>query len=208
MKSKSDSDPKKPRGAEVERAAAASEAAHLSRLIAIADVPDAGLEVSIRADAAECAAIAESDGLVAVESLEADLKIVKQNRTQFKVSGLLRAHIVQTCVVSLDPFQSEIQADVEADFIAPADAGVRKRAGRDVESEADAALSFAAQLDAPDLIIDGRIDLGALVEEFLALNLNPYPRKPDARFDEINFSSDAAAKASPFAVLKKLKEGD
>ena len=36
--------------------------------------------------------------------------------------------------------------------------------------------------DAPDPIVDGKIDLGALAAEFLALGLDPYPRKPGVAF--------------------------
>ena len=32
--------------------------------------------------------------------------------------------------------------------------------------------------DAPDPIVDGKIDLGALAAEFMILGLDPYPRKP------------------------------
>ncbi|MEJ0094500.1 MAG: DUF177 domain-containing protein [Methylocella sp.] len=190
-----------------EKAALPTEAGHFSRFVAVADVPDTGLKVSISADAEERAAIAQSDGLVAVESLSADLLIARQNRTQFKVSGPLRARIVQTCIVSLDPFESDLEAEVEAEFIAPPENPSRKRAGRDAEMEANVARPVAAPLDALDPIIDGRIDVGALVEEFFALNLDHYPRKPGVRFDEASFSKPAA-EASPFTVLKKLKDGD
>ena len=51
-------------------------------------------------------------------------------------------------------------------------------------------------------ILDGRIDLGVLAAEFLALGLDPYPRKPGADFAapaEADISTD-----SPFAALRQL----
>ena len=40
----------------------------------------------------------------------------------------------------------------------------------------------------PDEIVNGQIDLGALTAEFLALGLDPYPRKPGVDF---SFRGDA-----------------
>ena len=47
-----------------------------------------------------------------------------------------------------------------------------------------------------------QIDLAAYVVEHLALELDPFPRKPGAEFDY----QPEAAEVSPFAVLKKLTD--
>lgn len=212
MRSKGEPKPgKAPRAPAGERASGASD---LSRIVEVDEVPEGGLQIAIWADAAERAAIAKNAGLIAVELLEADLDIAKQGEGRFKVVGPLRARIAQTCVVSLEPFESEIHAEVAADFAGRARKSLprRSRPARDaaLETEAvdDLAQSFAAQLDAPDPIVDGRIDLGALVEEFLVLNLDPYPRKPGVRFEGAEFSGAPDAAELPFAMLKKLKDGD
>ena len=206
MKSKGDPGPKKSGKAHAGKVAAPSAAGNFIRPLMIDDVPDAGLEISLRADAAECAAMARSDGLVAIASLGADLHVAKQGRTKFKVTGVLRARVAQTCVVSLDPFETDVQADIDVDFAAAVEpAALHGRSGREIEPAQDAAASCAAELDAPDPIVEGRIDLGALAEEFLILSLDPYPRKPGVQFDETNICNDPVEKTSPFAVLKKLK---
>ena len=51
------------------------------------------------------------------------------------------------------------------------------------------------------MIVDGRIDLGGLAGEFLALGLDPYPRKPDASFD---LGEPEPERDSPFAALSGL----
>lgn len=194
--------------------ATAGEAGPLSRVIEVDDVPDGGLQIAIRADGAERAALAKSAGLIAVELLEADLDVVKEGEAKFRVSGPLRARVAQSCVVSLEPFESEIDAEIAADFAGHSRKGpsrkghARPGGGARDAAPADLSQSFAAQLDAPDPIVDGRIDLGALVAEFLVLNLDPYPRKPGVRFEGAEFSSTPDEGASPFAVLKKLKDGD
>jgi len=201
MKSKSDRG-RQSDGADA-RQAAPNEAGGFSRPLAVEDLPDAGLEVAIRADAEECALMARRAGLVAISQLEADLKVMKQGKAGCNVSGVLRALVTQTCVVSLDPFETEIRAGIDVDF-APETEPARVRS--DIVAGSDLPASAPCQKEPPDPIIDGRIDLGALVEEFLVLNLDPYPRKPGARFDENGFTGDPIEKISPFAVLKKLKE--
>ena len=55
--------------------------------------------------------------------------------------------------------------------------------------------------DPPDPIVDGRIDLGALAVEFLALALDPYPRKPGAEFTP---PPEEAPPDSPFDALPEM----
>ena len=57
--------------------------------------------------------------------------------------------------------------------------------------------------DPPEPIENGRIDLGAVTAEFLALGLDPYPRKPGVAF-ESGPGRDPAD--SPFAALAKMKK--
>ena len=57
-----------------------------------------------------------------------------------------------------------------------------------------------ADEDEPDPVIDGKIDLGALAAEFFALGLDPYPRKPDAIFEQ---SAESEPADSPFAALAR-----
>ena len=56
--------------------------------------------------------------------------------------------------------------------------------------------------DAPDVIEDGRIDLGQYAVEQLALSLDPFPRKPDAEFVQ----PEEPGELSPFAVLKTVRD--
>jgi hypothetical protein len=58
------------------------------------------------------------------------------------------------------------------------------------------------EYEPPDEIVNGQVDLGALTAEFLALGLDPYPRKPGVDF---NFEDGSAKPDSPFAALGRLK---
>jgi hypothetical protein len=202
MKARPDPYKKIHKGHEARRAGKAE----LSRELAVETVPDAGLEVSICADASERAALAKRYSLVAVASLAADLRVSKKARSRFTVTGNLRAHVTQTCVVSLEPFESEIETDIEVDFGEDTPAQNLARPGYGLEPEKTGSPPISAQSDAPDPIVDGFIDLGALATEFLVLSLDPYPRKPGVRFEDLGYTGDQADSVSPFAALKKLKE--
>lgn len=183
----------------------ASEIDDLSRHVAVESVPDHGLEMSIHADAEECAALAQRCGLVSVASLGADFRVTKTGRTRFTVTGILRARVTQTCVVSLEPFETEIETDIDVDF-ASVEIAARSPSARATSKSISApAAPPPIQPDAPDPIIDGRIDLGALAAEFLVLSLDPYPRKPGTRFEASGIAADPE-RVSPFAALKKLEE--
>ena len=55
--------------------------------------------------------------------------------------------------------------------------------------------------------MDGRIDLGALTAESLALALDPYPKKPGVEFEPPAVDGTSEGE-SPFAVLSRLRERD
>jgi hypothetical protein len=90
-------------------------------------------------------------------------------------------------VVTLDPFDSTMREEVDVDFAAP-----------------DAFAGTPAEdAEIPDPIVNGRVDLGSLTAEFLALGLDPYPRKPGVAFEP----PAGDAPETPFSRLKSLKDG-
>ncbi|MEX6814044.1 hypothetical protein AB2C52_34490, partial [Pseudomonas aeruginosa] len=59
----------------------------------------------------------------------------------------------------------------------------------------------AEDADIPDPIVGGRIDFGLLTAEFLALGIDPYPRKPGVVFEAVQLGEDV----KPFDVLRTLR---
>ena len=159
----------------------------LSRPVSVERLPPEGAEETITATSEECAALAADFGLPAIQALSGRYRLTGTPQ-RVRVVGRVTASITQICVVTLDPFDSELEEDVEVDFAAPGYAGE----------------GFATHegADPPDEIVNGRIDLGALTAEFLALGLDPYPRKPDVALSS-NATSDRSD--SPFAALGRLK---
>ncbi len=161
-------------------------------------VPEQGLDVSVSADAATRQALVAADGLAGIGSLEADFHVARRGLSEFNVTGNLRAKVTQICVLSLEPFDADIVEDIDVDFAPPETAAL---------AAARAATLLGApgapQRDPPDPIVDGTIDLGALAAEFLALGLDPYPKKPGVEFISISASEKDE---KPFDVLKKLTD--
>jgi hypothetical protein len=189
----------------------------LTRPTSTDDLPHDGIEVVVTATPQERAALARDFGLIAIEALEGRFSVVRRGRG-VSVKGKVEGDVTQTCVVTLDPFPAHIDEEVDARFVdavrPPADAG-RHGAARSARADRhkttpipddDHRKEHQANLDDPEPIRDGQIDLGALTAEFLALGLDPYPRKPGVAFSP----GDAVEppEASPFAALYAIKPAD
>lgn len=178
----------------------------LSRVLAASEVPPEGLEVEIVATESERAALARLNALPAVLSLSATLRVRRWRGEGLAVAGDLRAKIRQTCVVTLDDFDSEIVEPIDLRFAPPQEPprarSRRERPGDDAAH--DAHFHDPTAEDPPDPLVGGAVDLGAVVSEFLTLALDPYPRKPGAQFDEAAPAS-APESVSPFARLRAAK---
>jgi uncharacterized metal-binding protein YceD (DUF177 family) len=165
-----------------------------SRPFRVGDLSGAGTTVTLTATPSERQALAAEAGLVAIDALEAELTL-RPTRHGFTISGSLEATVVQTCVVTLDPFPAEVRESIDVRFV-PASAAAE--AGEE-------AIDPSAE-DPPDVYEGDTVDLGALVAEYLVLGLDPYPRKPGAVFAPGPDDTPETQPPSPFAVLGKLKD--
>ncbi|MDI4664362.1 DUF177 domain-containing protein [Xanthobacter autotrophicus] len=163
-----------------------------SHPFSVTDLPPGGFDLELNPDAATCAALARHAGVLAVEQLVARLHLAPEGAAGVHVTGRLTATVRQTCGVTLEPFDAPLSEGIDVHFVP---AGTFRPADTDEENE----------IDPPDEIQDGHIDAGALVSEFLALGVDPYPRKPGAVFEP---PAEDVAAASPFAALARLKDGE
>ena len=173
-----------------------TDAPPFSRPFRVDALPAEGQFQTIEAGPEERAALAALNRLPAIASLTATFAARRSGRGGVHVTGDVHAEVTQVCVVSLEPFAATVDEPVDVRF-APAEAA---EAARRVKED-DAALVELGGEDPPDPIVDGRIDLGALAAEFLALGLDPYPRKPGVAFTPLEPQDGAD---SPFAALGKL----
>ncbi|MBW5440270.1 DUF177 domain-containing protein [Bradyrhizobium canariense] len=166
--------------------------------VIVAQIPDTGLHRKLEASAAERQAMAETAGLREVVSVQADFDVVPKSGNRIQVTGHVRARIGQTCVVTLDPMESEI--DEEVDLIFAPEAEVRRLADLMEEGQDDQ----EQVADPPEAIVNGIIDLGRLATDALFLAVDPYPRKPGVVFEPEIIAPDP--EDHPFAVLKALQD--
>jgi uncharacterized metal-binding protein YceD (DUF177 family) len=165
--------------------------------VAVAQIPDTGLHREIEADQTMRDAVADVGGLREVLSAKASFDVTPLSGGRFHVSGHVRARIGQTCVVTLDPMESEIDEAIDLIFAPPEQ--IPQMAALVDESER----SDGETPDPPEPIENGMIDLGRLATDALYLAVDPYPRKPDAVFKPLVEAADP--EDHPFAALKALK---
>ena len=137
-------------------------------------------------------------GVASVEALEASYSL-SRNGERVKLEGMIKASLHQSCVVTLDPFPVELNVPIKLDFAPEAEIAAMAKPSEDDEIDIEVLLN---EEEPPESIVDGVIDLGAVTLEFLALSLDPYPRKPGVAFSEPAPETPAE---SPFAALLQLK---
>ncbi|WP_298244815.1 DUF177 domain-containing protein [uncultured Bradyrhizobium sp.] len=168
--------------------------------VIVAQIPDTGLHRKLEASAAERQAMAEIAGVREILSAQADFDVLPKSGGRVQVTGTIRARVGQTCVVTLDPIESEIEEGVELMFAPEAEA--RRLADLIEEGQDDE--EPPEVVDPPEAIVNGIIDLGRLATDALFLAIDPYPRKEGAVFEAEVTAPDP--EDHPFAALKALQD--
>ena len=157
-------------------------------------VPADGQHVELIPDAETLSRLAKAASVLAVHHLKADLALRRMADDGIEVSGKLSGTVRQTCVVSLEEFDNPISETFTVDFAAKPESLAATEDEEEIE-------------DMPDPIIDGKIDLGALVTEVLILAVDPYPRKPGVSFEAKQAEgTEADPERNPFERLSGLKD--
>ncbi|GAA0783137.1 DUF177 domain-containing protein [Roseibium denhamense] len=178
-----------------------------SNKVTAASVVDADVKRTFEPDAKDRQKIADAYELNAIPALCADLILKPYRKNGLRVVGTVKATLNQTCVVSLEPFDSDLVLDIDRTFEAHSS---RPRKIRDLNEEGEIEIDLES-LDPPDVMMDGVLDVGAVICEELALALDSFPRKPGAEFeggDEADAyeTSPKTEVPSAFAALAALKE--
>ena len=169
----------------------------------LANLPEKGIELVLKPNAAERAEIAAWLEIEALEGLVGSVRLTRNASGRYLYRGHLDADVVQACVVTLEPVPAHISQDFEREFeLAPP---VPKRGKRrtGVNASAKPVIEILDDNDAPDIIESPVIDIAAPMIEELSLSLDPYPRKAGVSFtapEDLPGTVD-----NPFAVLQKLK---
>ena len=166
--------------------------------VPVTQIPDTGLHRDIEADQAARQAIAEVAGLREVAYARASFDLRHKSGGQVQVTGRVQARIGQSCVVTLDPIESEIEEPIDLTFAPAGPTTPRVDLADDDRNELEDEIG-----EQPEPIVDGVIDLGRLATDMLFLAIDPYPRKPGAVFEAQVAAADP--EDHPFAALKALQ---
>jgi uncharacterized metal-binding protein YceD (DUF177 family) len=162
-------------------------ASEFSRPVEISRLPEGRTAMTIAATPAECAALARRFSLLALDRLEAALRLEWVGGRLLRLEATLSAELVQACVVTLEPVRSAIEDRFVLLYGSATETG---------------SVMLREDEEVLEPIVDGRIDLGEAVAQQLSLAIDPFPRAPGAAA----LADPAEGMASPFAALAKWRK--
>ena len=164
--------------------------------IPLAQVDRGAVKLRLEPSAEQRQAIAKQLNLVSLEALSAEVFLTSW-LDGAEISGVLRARVVQTCSATADDFETPIDARFNLRVL-PADSqNAPQEEFGDLGADPDGD-------DPPDVLEGEKVDVSGYVVEHLALELDPFPRKPGAVFVQ----PPEPVELSPFAALKGLNVKD
>ncbi|MGB8640148.1 MAG: DUF177 domain-containing protein [Pseudolabrys sp.] len=160
--------------------------------VAVDNIPETGLHIEAKAPAEVRAQLIKLANLRDLPHLSAVFDLTRRGGG-VHVAGQVKARVGQTCVVTLEPLENDLDEPINVLF-APR---------LEVAAKGDGADRRAGDEEPPEPLIEGKVDLGAVATEFLLLGIDPYPRKAGAEFAAVKTADDSAR---PFAALEALKK--
>lgn len=151
--------------------------------------------VSFEATDEERQALVEALGVSGVGSFTFKGTVRGLRRDRFHVEGVVRAEIVQACVVTLEPIESVVSEDISQQYWPE---GTLPTPGP--EEEVD---PFVAA--PPEPIVSGKLVLGQLAYELISAQIDPYPRKDGEEIGQME-AGGGTPEEHPFAALKDLQD--
>lgn len=150
----------------------------------------------VEANEEERRALAERLGLIALPRLAVVARLTRRGES-IRVVGRFDADVVQACVATLEPVPARVEDGFTVLLVPEDDSELVPGSIVDVEADEE---------EDEDVLVDGRIDLGELVAQYLSLAIDPYPRAPGVEFEphiEHGEGDGEDSKPSPFAALAK-----
>ena len=136
------------------------------------DIPPEGISLKLTASDQERSELETIIGVQKIDALNADVSItpIKLVPGEYHFKANLKARVTQPCVVTLEPMTQDISEHLEIIFT-PEEEKVTEPLQ---EGTVDPSTPFF------ELIEDEKLDLGEILEQYLAVSINMYPRRPDA----------------------------
>jgi len=165
-----------------------------SKPVLLHELGRGALTLTLEPDAAERAKVAKGLGLQSLPSLSARLTL-KPWMDGVEITGRFEAVVEQICAVSLDAFEQPLTGEIDLRAVPEGSPHAPEAAGGEVDYDPEAP-------DPPDVLSGEAIDLAGYLVEHLALEIDPFARKPGVEFEY----TPPDEEESPFAVLKKLQD--
>jgi hypothetical protein len=144
----------------------------------------------VRADEEARAGVAARLSLLALDLFDADVSVLPWH-DGVVVEAKWRGRIVQTCGLSLEAFATDLEGAFEVRLV--------PKNSRNAPPETLEVILDPNGEDPPEVLETDAIEIGELLVEHLAVEIDPFPKKPGARFEP----PPAETVISPFAVLKR-----
>jgi len=152
------------------------------------------MTLSLEPDAEQRKGIARTLGLQSLPSLTARVTLTPW-MDGVEITGRFDAVVEQICAVSLDAFEQALTGEIELRAVPEGSPQAPDAAGGEMDYDPEAP-------DPPDVLKGEAIDVAAYVVEHLALEIDPFARKPGVEFEY----APPDEEESPFALLKKLQD--
>lgn len=183
-----------------------------SYLFQVEDLQEKPLDLEIKPDAGQCRDLLTRLQLESIDNAVASMTLSWLG-SRLHVRGVVKADVTQKCVVTLDPVEDHVEEPFEAWFVNTEGAVSFSRAKRDRHSNKGRhEMPIMDEVEDPEPIIEGVVDLGELATQYLSLGLNVYPHVEGAQFEnptakEAEADDEAEAlRKNPFLALKKWKD--
>lgn len=155
--------------------------------------------------------LAQRLAVVSVDDLQAEITISRgAGEAAFHIVGRIDAKLTQECVVTLEPIKAHIEEDFEAWFADPEAAiSIAKARHEKLNDKGHGELPVLDERDDPEALVDGKMDLGELVTQYLSLSVDPYPHAEGVQFEQPKTKADEEGEdiiKNPFAALKDWKD--
>ncbi len=184
----------------------------LPRKVSLRELDKHPVTLEVVATEAECAAIAERLSVDAVLDLKGTVTLSLPSDEEAMIhkamfdgqvvmaKGFLQARVSQTCVVTLEAIENNIESSFDGIF-------TNDEPDSLFNEDSDESEDLMPDILGP--IGEDAIEAGTVFIEQLALEIDPFPRKQGVEFEGFSSNqgdSDDDKKESPFAVLEKLKD--
>ena len=149
----------------------------MKQVFIVDDLPKTGFELSLKATDEELEMLKDQLSIQNVESFSAKLTIKQWRRGGVQIEGTYEAAITQECVVTLETFDSVVKEEINQKFFSTTKLPELndKKEGEMLDND----------LDPPDALNDGKLNISDYLVETLLLQLDPYPRKPGSDFEDL-----------------------